>query len=241
MPSLSVTETQMESAMNFTAFKPRFTMLTLLLCTALVAFAFANWRISRKLVQTRAELTSLRNEYAVLDVFDQSKIHAVELPSFAYLHWRWKLWLPNDQAYRLCYATHNIPESGFPHPFASFDQAFVGSTSMPLPEKPFILDVGFFKDTSYNWNFEIRNGPRGTRSPFTPAPAWMDSGSLHNWIVKTYGRRKTEVGEPLERFSLVRYRDKTNETFDNSMNCLVSRDGVMIWIEPLVALPTQHG
>ena len=76
--------------------KPKFTVATLLLFTALVAGGISHVKTSRELSHVRSELTTLRNDLAVLDVNDESQIHAIALPTYGPMQWRWRIQLPDE-------------------------------------------------------------------------------------------------------------------------------------------------
>jgi hypothetical protein len=93
--------------------RPRFSLLTALLLTALVAAGIVIWQLYAELVPLRAENRRLRDEVGELSIEDETKFHAVAVRTDDDLTWKWRIWIPQGGKYQLHYSSEQIPETGF--------------------------------------------------------------------------------------------------------------------------------
>jgi len=94
--------------------RPRFSLLTLLLLTTIVAMVTALWQQHPRYAPLRDEVRKLRNEVGSLTVDDPTKPHAIEVETGEPNHWRWRVYIPEQGNYRVhCYGDH-IPKNGIP-------------------------------------------------------------------------------------------------------------------------------
>ncbi len=74
--------------------RPRFSLLTLLLLTTVVAMSVALWQLGSEVVPLREEVRQLRAEVGKLSVFDDEKIYAIQLKTEEKNVWWWRIYLP---------------------------------------------------------------------------------------------------------------------------------------------------
>ncbi len=101
---------------------PRFSLLTLLLVTTLVALAITITLLMREIGPLRAEVKKLRDETGKLWIEDETKIHAIQLPSDeegSERTYKFRVSLPPGRKYMVCYATQDIPQDGIPKALSS--------------------------------------------------------------------------------------------------------------------------
>ncbi len=176
--------------------KPKFTVATLLLFTALIAGGISHVKTSRELSYVRSELTTLRNDLAVLEVNDESQIHAIALPTYGPMQWRWRIQLPDEGTYRLRHSFEQIPESGLPSTSTSDDHAFIDQYAKPLAgATSFVFSLGIFKDAKGQWQIKTDVPGRGSTRPIEDPPAWLDTGSFVHWSVNVLGKNKTVTAD----------------------------------------------
>ena len=212
--------------------RPRFTIATALLVTALIAVSISHLQTSIQLFRVKAELTALRNDVTVLDADDESMIYAVALPTYGPLQWRWKIQLPRDGTYRLRYALDQIPESGLPQNSQAIDDAFLDSYAKPLQGGvPFTFDVGVFKDANDTWQFQTDNGPRGPRIPIRNHPAWLDEKTTVGWGSTVFGTNQTVSADRDSPLLLLRHRKSKTLPSGGITVDMAPTDGLLIWIE----------
>lgn len=200
--------------------------------TALIAVVVSHVRTSTELARVRSQLTALRNDLTLLDADDVSMIHAISLPTYGPLQWRWKIQLPRNGSYRLRYAFDKIPESGFASKSRAIDSAFLDSYAKPLEGGvPFVFDVGIFKDAEGVWQFENDNGPRGQRIPIHNPPAWLDAKSATGWGSKVFGTNQTVSADGDSPLMLLRRRKSKALPGGAVTVDMQPTDGLQIWIE----------
>lgn len=99
--------------------RARFSILTLLLLTAIVALTITVVLFYRELEPLRSELKKLREETGQLTIVDPSKIHAIRLPTEDDEPRRYRIYLPPGATYNFNYQANRIPKQGvgeFPNP-----------------------------------------------------------------------------------------------------------------------------
>ena len=93
--------------------RPRFSLLTLVLATTIVALSVVLWRVGNEVVPLRAEVKRLRNEVGELVVEDETKICAIQVRTDDDLTWKWRIWIPPGKKYKLKCTAGRIPKEGF--------------------------------------------------------------------------------------------------------------------------------
>lgn len=207
-----------------------FSIASLLLLTALVAAVVSHVSVSRELAETKRELTELRNESLLLDAEDDSLFHAVSLPTYGDLQWRWKVQLPVDGEYRIRYSFEAIPEQGFELQSQKMDHAFLGSNGKPLAGgTPLVLELSIHKSNE-RWQISANNGSRGTGMYLNDSPSWLETYSTVGWGHSVAGKRKTQSGPNDARFQLLRMR-KSKLVAGGSEVDMQPTDGILVWLE----------
>jgi hypothetical protein len=211
--------------------KPKFTITTLLLLTALIAVGLSHCKTSRELSHVRSELTALRNDLAVLDVKDESQIHAIALPTYGPMQWRWRVQLPDEGTYRLRYSFEQIPVSGLPSTSTSDDHAFIDQYAKPLAgATPFLFSLGIFEDAKGRWQIKTDVRGRGSTRPIEDPPGWLNAGSFVNWSVNVLGNNKTVTADNDRELILLKYRKGKRVPGGVTVDTQPT-DGMMFWIE----------
>jgi hypothetical protein len=88
---------------------PRFSLLTILLLTALVACGFTIWQLWREVRPLRAEVARLRAEVGQLTIEDTDKAYAIQVHTFDDDTWKWRIYLPPGRKYSLHTRSGNLP------------------------------------------------------------------------------------------------------------------------------------
>jgi hypothetical protein len=207
-----------------------FSIASLLLLTGLIAAVISHVSVSRELAETKRELTELRNESLLLDAEDDSQFHAVSLPTYGDLQWRWKVQLPIDGEYRIRYALDAIPEQEFKRESRKMDHAFLGSDGKPLAGgTPFVLELSIHKSND-KWQINANNGDRGSGIYIQDPPAWLETYSTVGWGHSLAGKRKTQSGSSDACFQLLRMR-KSKMIAGGSEVDMLPADGILVWLE----------
>ncbi len=100
---------------NLPRFKFRFSLLNLLLTTALVALSFTVYRLGREVGPLKRENKRLNEERGTLVVEERTLVHAIRVPSrFAKNPGTFRVFIPDGKSYVAIVAVNAIPKSGFP-------------------------------------------------------------------------------------------------------------------------------
>jgi heme/copper-type cytochrome/quinol oxidase subunit 2 len=194
----------------------RFSLRTLLLVTVIAALSVTVWKLYAELRPMREEMRRLRNEVGHLSIEDETKVHAIAVPTDG-VTWKWRIWIPEGAHYELHSASENIPKSG-------------------VPQNTGMQTIG--ASGEHRVEYQIRIDPRTGK--------WMDKCSLdtgsvgssqQDWVDWTKRMttnegvfESTKVFEPKERVVLRRFRvgqvSSSSQIPDPSA-------GFMIWLEPV--------
>lgn len=207
----------MEETLDLPPRRPRFSLLTLVLVTTIVALAICVGMLYREVGPLRSELKRLRDELGELDVRDKSKIHAIHVPSGSKLEWKWRIWIPEGATYSLRSSGENIPDSGFPE--------FGGTVYLREPGEHVIRYVIERDPRRGGWAGKLVHDSGSVGSDAQPWVEWS------GWAASKEGvGDSTEVFEPDSRVVLIRRR---YENHDNPpKNPADPLPGFMIWLDP---------
>jgi hypothetical protein len=92
----------------------RFSLLTLMLVTAIVALSITVATLYREIGPLREEVARLRNEVGELNIDDPTKLHAIRIDTDSELEWKWRIWVPGGASYRLRGYGGQVPKEGYP-------------------------------------------------------------------------------------------------------------------------------
>ncbi|MEN0109187.1 MAG: hypothetical protein AAF805_00545 [Planctomycetota bacterium] len=198
--------------------RPRISLLSLLLLTAVVALAATVALQWQELGPLRAENRRLRDEVGELSIDDPAKLHAIRVDTGEPRTWKWRVWVPDGKAYRVCLADRAIPTNGFP------DKD--GSLIVDRPGEGVIT-------------FAIRRAidGEGWRAKLSGGSGSLGTGGDDlDWAGEASAATYRGVGESTVRFDddqpavLIRYR--TAADVNSSSDIPDTADGFLIWLEP---------
>jgi hypothetical protein len=195
----------------------RFSLLTLLLITTIVALSVTVVLLYRELVPLRGEVARLRDEVGELNIEDPARLHAIRADSGSDLEWKWRIWIPEGAAYKLRDRGGPIPQEGFP--------TDGGTVYLREPGEHVIRYVIRRDPRDDRWigSLETRTGSIGGDEH-----AWVEWGSK----TSTAGGigASTQSFPTGERVELIRYR--TSQA-SGSADIEDPAPGFMIWLEPM--------
>jgi hypothetical protein len=98
----------------------RFSLLSFLLGSTLVAVIVAHWLATREVDRLRLQVAALRAEskgyrdqLGILSITDEALAHAINSPQFRTINqWQWKFYTPKGRQFRLCLAYDGIAPDG---------------------------------------------------------------------------------------------------------------------------------
>ncbi len=141
----------------------RFSLLNLALLTTVIAMAIVIWRQA-------AEITGLRklhSDAGFLSVTDREKFHAVFVPTYDELTWRWRVWLPKGRHYSLGVLCNQVPGQGFPDEtdgtrLMRYGGPTGGGMRSGMPGGEWILSFAIRKEEERHWLvIDVRNDDTG--------------------------------------------------------------------------------
>ncbi len=89
-------------------FRPRVSLLSFLLLVTIVSLAVSHWRMSANLREAESELQRFQDAFGQLTIQDESKFHAISIPTGIEGQWRWRVYTPQGKRYRIHAATRDI-------------------------------------------------------------------------------------------------------------------------------------
>jgi hypothetical protein len=91
----------------------RFSLLTILLLTAIVSLSIVVAKLWSEVGPLRAQVRSMRTELGLLNIDDSSVAQAIQLGTGKADHWKWRIYLPATGEYELFVYSGMIPPRGF--------------------------------------------------------------------------------------------------------------------------------
>ncbi|QDU57147.1 hypothetical protein [Aeoliella mucimassa] len=196
----------------------RFSLLTLVLLTTIVALGIAVAQLYWEVAPLRDEVKRLRAEVGELDITDKTKVHAVGVVTDNQLRWKWRVWVPEGANYVARGFGEDIPAQGYPD---------TGATITLSQPGEHVLEWGIEYDPrSERWEGRLK--VRGSSAGSDPQP-WVDWSS-RSTSSSGVGTRTTRVYDAGERVELMRLRCTNDDNTPASPDDPVP--GFLIWIEP---------
>lgn len=212
----------------------RFSLRTLLILFALCALTLGNALTASKLWRVQQELDALRDEMGYLTISRPDRLHAIPVPSIEGLNWRWRLHVPRDRKFALCWATTQVPVKGLPTPEVTH---YSTGDFSELPEGPFIFHFGVYPDPQGNCRIEWRLPGNGKSFPVREGTTdWLFDSTGSFGIGLEGGApsknanetRYAKVGEPLV---LLRLRQDKKLAGGARTVEMTPTDGIIVWID----------
>ncbi len=215
-------------------FLPRFSLLTLLLLTTIIALSLALWQVGSEVVPLREEVHQLREETGrlVVDPEFKDRIQAIGVPNFTAMTWKWKVYLPPNQKYVLKIKWNDISSEGLPQSQSSVraiggrgvDGEWTITCAIRRNPKNTRWDIVTEYDVAAIASYSTR------RSIPQDAEQWIDSPEVGS---STSGvARQQVVVANSDSLVLLRWRLMEKVSPTTSKTPKGPARGLMIWIEP---------
>lgn len=210
----------------------RFSLLALILVTALFCIVLSHVLTSRELYHVRQEAKRLRDELGYLTIADESKLHAIAIAAeegYFSKRWRWRIYFPAGREYRVCHKFVDLPTDGIPDDNYEFFSDVAGEMT---------LAASAVREPDGSWRLVLHyNSPGGpysqTRSQVIAGDAWLREDASMSW--NQAGAETTDSVEPGEPMVLLRMRRVQSVTLpggaQRQMVDANPTDGLMLWIE----------
>jgi hypothetical protein len=226
-------------------FRPRISLLNVLLITSIVALALLAIRQWQAVKPLRQEVQRLRTELGYLVIGDPGKVHAIQgqpIETVEPNRWRWRLFLPQGGQYSLNVFSGHLPPRVNRASLQEFEAAKREGrgklTSRKLTSGELTLDV---KLVNAGGRWILWTIPGGSHR-VEPAFEWL--GDRDDVMALFQVGQKQKTKEPGERVMLMYIPKPTART--NEAGRSVTHhpngdvDGMVVWLEPQPA-PENDG
>jgi hypothetical protein len=195
-------------------FLPRFSLLTVLLSTAIAAKALVIALFWHEIGPLRTEVRQLRNEVGKLTIDDPAKPTVILVHPNAPFTWKWRIWVPAAHSYRVRWCDAEIPRTGFP-------TAANGMLALDGPREYVVT----YRIQDDGWSTLDAAGEtvRGNQQKWVAWPSRSIEGESVDERTETY-----DLGKPI-----VLIRMRVSNQNGSVLTMADPADGFMIWLEPI--------
>jgi hypothetical protein len=194
----------------------RFSLLTLLLVTAIVALSVTVAMLYRELGPLREEVSRLRNEVGELNVEDPTKLHAIRVETDNELEWKWRIWIPEGASYRLRGDGGPVPKEGYP---------MTGGTMYLREPGEHVIRYQIRRDPrDGRWNGSLHTQTGSVGKDHQPWVEWSSRTSTGSGVGTS--TRSYEIDQRVE---IIRHRVSQA---NSSANIEDPAAGFIVWLEP---------
>jgi hypothetical protein len=148
--------------------RPRFSLLTMLLLTAIAGMAIVIALLWREVGPLRTEVRMLRDETGRLSIEDGTKIHAIAIRTDEDHTWKWRVWVPQGTSANVRYQFGNVPKTGVP----------AGQGSSFLESGEHWITLKAHRDRDGNWVASLSTKGGGVGTSIGPNDHWFDWRSM---------------------------------------------------------------
>jgi hypothetical protein len=200
----------------------QFSLATLLWLTTLVACLAALWPMYQRLrkakedlLSARAEISECHEEMSWPEVSDKTKVYARVARTWAEYSWNWRVYIPEQQSFRFCVSTSQIPVDGCPH----------WTDSIKLEPGVHWLGISL---SSHTGTVELHT-ENTTRYTDQKMPTELNSP----YCAGIHGDQKlADAGDPLVLLKESKRATASLTPKGCDKSEATACDGLMIWIEP---------
>lgn len=183
----------------------------------IVGLAIVVAQLWREVAPLRAEVRRLRDEVGALSIDDPSKPCAICVRTNDQFAWKWRLWIPEGQAYVLHYSSENIPKQGLATSHGTITLSEPGETWVEYRIAP--------NPVSGVWLDMLRMPHASVGSSSQEWVKWKRRVASGDSVSYT-----TKVSEPGDVIVLA--RERVSEKATDSSKIEDPSAGFMIWLEP---------
>ncbi|MEO0532228.1 MAG: hypothetical protein AAF266_16910 [Planctomycetota bacterium] len=171
--------------------RPRVSLLSLFLLTALVATSVTTGTLWREIRPLRSEVLRLRVETGQLTVDDPAKLHALAIDTMDEDTWKWRVYLPEGPTYRIATKIGRIKGITSAISKAEWFAANGSNCSTTLEPGEFVVTVKLERDPTHpngerHWNvrtrFEQTSGPGVVASAGGVRTGGGRCGTVVEWL-----------------------------------------------------------
>jgi hypothetical protein len=195
----------------------RFSILTLMLVTAIVALSITVATLYREVGPLRKEVTRLRNEVGELNIDDPTMLHAIRIDTDSELGWKWRIWVPEGASYRLRGYGGQVPKEGYP--------SQGGTMYLREPGEHVVRYLIRRDPRDGRWNGSLHTRSGSVGKDHQPWVEWSSRTFTGGGVGSS--TRSFETDQQVE---IIRHR--VSEKANSSAKIEDPAAGFMIWLEP---------
>lgn len=232
-------------------FRPRFSLLTMLLVMTIVGMAIVIAQMWRDVGPLRAANRQMRTELGLLTIEDPKRAYAISLPTFEDKTWKWRIYLPPGGQYSLSEYSGHLPDRVAHRGKTWFEEVRkTGNGSIKSGsgmQGEFLLEARLIKEgevwvlatQSIHLDGDNSRIGGGRTSVYQPSGDWLSDRRSRTMSSDVGASQKSfEPGEPILLVHLQRpVITETPGGGYTSRSPQGPADGVVLWIEqqPAVA------
>lgn len=172
--------------------RPRFSLLSFLLLTALVSVSVSYWQLRQEHATVQLENQKLRDADGHLVVCDPEKAYVRQAHSDEELTWKCRVYLPEGKTFWLYQKRGNIPTNYYSDPLVSPSR----------PMKTGVFDISFsFKETNGKWVLGIQIGSSRTVSSVSEEVVMGLWAPESEWMMKPHHQQEFDPSKPIPLFN----------------------------------------
>jgi len=206
--------------------RARFSILTLLFITAIVALVLTVVQLYRELSPLRAEVKQLREETGQLAISDPDALQAIAVETYSDWAWKWRIWIPAGKAYSVHYIASDIPERReYPRATRSFD--------LPTEQEGREVVLTARIDRRPTGEFRLALS-RGGMTSYLPVPevasGWLTEGpkGSSHWGVAT-SQQTAKLEEPFVLVGIRAFMESPTGSIPPTPEPATTQ-GVLVWM-----------
>ncbi len=205
----------------------RFSLRELLLAVVILSLFVPLLDVTRRLRQSDTQLESLRNEIGYLSVGDPDLLHAIAVPSYEHLTFRWRIHLPPKRSFVVSTVQDQITQEGIPSD--RDDRLTVWEIKPSDVEREVILTFAVRRGHEGNWGYAVTASDSNTTRYYSlNGASWLDR--VNNIGTSQTGTRNTVPETLKEGLPLLRVNRITKTPTGGYIDIGTPRDGVLLWI-----------
>ena len=204
----------------------RFSIRGLVVTVAVLSLALSHVVTSRRLRQREMQLEALRNDVGYLTVQEPGLIHAIAVPSYEHLTFRWRMHLPANRAFVIRTVQDQLTQDGIPS--TRDDCLTVWRIQPSNVEREFILTFAVRRDHTGQWGYVVEVSDSNVMRHYAlEGASWLDD--VNNIVSAQTGRKETVSETPEHGLPLLRVLRETR-TATGGLVDDTPRQGVLLWI-----------
>lgn len=197
--------------------RPQFSILTLLLVTAIIALSLSVAMLYHKITPLREEVARLRDEVGELNVGDAKLLHIIRVDTDNELEWKWRIWLPEGASYRMRAHGGPVPKEGYPNDG--------GTIYLREPGEHVVRYLIRHDPSDGRWYGSLHTRTGSVGKDHQPWVKWASRISAGSGVGSS-----TRSFETHQQVEIIRHR--VSEKANSSTGIEDPSAGFMIWLEP---------